>query len=110
MNLTIQVYLRTTYASYPLEARDNLERMVPQSNSKSAKISRKAFEDTMSVLGKSGVEVIVSDLISSNSYGEDLDEEALAECLTRFFGDAGGGLLLLRTKIRNRELLKLAEA
>ena len=90
--------------------RDNLERMARQSDSKSAKISLKAFEDTMSVLGKAGIEVIISYLISSDSYGEYLDEEALAACLCRFFGDAGGGLLLLRTKIRNRELLKLAEA
>jgi hypothetical protein len=73
-------------------------------------ISRKALEDTMSVFGKSGLEVIISDLISANSYGEYLDEEALSACLCRFFGDAGGGLLLLRTKIRNTELLKLAEA
>ena len=90
--------------------RDNLERMALRSDSNRTKISRKALEDTLSVFGKSGLEVIIADLKSSNSYGEYLDEEALAACLSRFFGDAGGGLLLLRTKIRNREMLKLAEA
>lgn len=36
--------------------------------------------------------------------------EALAVFHHKFYGDAGGGLLLLRTKIRNSELLRLAEA
>lgn len=70
-----------------------------------AVVNRKAFEDTMSVIGKSGLDVLIGDLEACNNYGEYLDEQVLAMCLRQFFGDAGGELLLLRIKIRNRELV-----
>lgn len=78
--------------------------------SKKVAISRNAFEETMSVIGQSGLDVLIGEMESSNNYGEYLDEEVLGMCLQQFFGDAGGGLLLLRIKIRNNELLKQAEA
>jgi hypothetical protein len=68
-------------------------------------VSRRAFEDTLSVIGKSGLDVLIGDLEACNNYGEYLDEQVLALCLRQFFGDAGGELLLLRIKIRNRELV-----
>lgn len=58
----------------------------------------------MSVIGKSGLDVLIGDLEACNNYGEYLDEKVLAMCLRQFFGDAGGELLLFRIKIRNRQL------
>ena len=97
------------YIRLIISKRCDIGRMAPQSSSK-ATVIRKAFEDTMSLIGKSGLDVLIGDLEAANNYGEYLDEEVLAACLRRFFGDAGGGLLLMRIKIRNRELLKPAEA
>ena len=67
------------------------------------RILRRAFEDTISILGEKGQRAIISDLESRGIYHSDSEYLELAPVsmsLERFFGNDVAQLLLERVKIK----------
>jgi hypothetical protein len=70
-------------------------------------VMRKAFDDTLSVLGEMGRTVILSELKSMSLYSSQrdyLESDAIAECLERYFGAECTEMIMREVKLRMNEL------
>ena len=80
--------------------------ILSRSAAKMPGVHRRAVEETLSTVAKSGLNIIVNELETMGNYGELIDEEALTSCLRQFFGDSATKILVSYMKIRNAELNK----
>jgi hypothetical protein len=66
-------------------------------------VMRKAFDDTLSVLGEMGRSVILSELKSLSLYSSQrdyLESDAIAECLERYFGVDCTEMIMREVKLK----------
>jgi hypothetical protein len=83
---------------------------MPSNSINEPKIRRKAFEDTMSLITREGLDLFIAEIEAIGTYGDYLEEKHIRQCLRQFFGIEGTELLLRQIEIKNAELNNLAEA
>ena len=70
-------------------------------------VMRKAFDDTLAVLGEMGRSVILSELTSMSLYSSQtdyLESGAIVECLERYFGAQCTEMLMREVKLKMNDL------
>jgi len=70
-------------------------------------VMRKAFDDTLSVLGEMGRSVILSELKSMSLYSNQrdyLESDGIVECLETYFGVECTEMLMRDVKLKMNEL------
>ena len=83
---------------------------LPKESANEPLISRNAFEATILLITREGLDLFIAEIEANGSYGEYLDENQIRQCLRQFFGIEGTELLLRQMEIKNAELNKATEA
>ena len=72
-----------------------------------SQFSRSAVESTLAVLGPSGRQLILAQVLNSGN-ADYVDAKALNDCLESFFGSDSASLLMMRIKISNSRIATVA--
>ncbi len=83
---------------------------MPKNPANEPMIRRKAFEDTILLITREGLDLFIAEIESIGEYGEYLEERHIRQCLRQFFGIEGTELLLRQIRIKNVELNNTTEA